>query len=253
MEVFKDYALYYNMFYKNKDYRKEAENVQNLLTRYAVNNIKNILNIGCGTGKHDIELNQLGYCVHGIDLSKEMINIAQQDCKGTVGLEFEVGDARLYRTRKKYDAVCSLFHVMSYQNKTEDVLQVMKSAYEALDASGLFLFDVWYGPGVLTERPEVRVKRIEDDKYHILRIATPVMHPNENVVDVCYDILVIEKATGCTKEIKEVHNMRYFFCPEMKHYLECSGFELLGCLDCTSLGSPDYQSWTTYFVARKKI
>lgn len=55
MEVFKDYALYYNMFYKNKDYRKEAENVKNLLTRYAVNNIKNILNIGCGTGKHDID------------------------------------------------------------------------------------------------------------------------------------------------------------------------------------------------------
>lgn len=252
MEAFKDYAHYYNMFYKDKDYRKEAEDVKNLFDHYAANSIKNVLNIGCGTGKHDIALSKLGYFVHGIDLSKEMITIAQQDSKEAVGLEFEVGDARVYRTQKKYDAVCSLFHVMSYQNKTEDVLQVMKSVYDALDSFGLFLFDVWYGPGVLTERPEVRMKQIEDEKYLIFRIASPVMHPNENVVDVCYDILVIEKATGCAKEIKEVHNMRYFFYPEMKHYLECSGFDLLECLDCTSLGSPDYQSWTTYFVARKK-
>ena len=114
----------------------------------------------------------------------------------------------------------------------------------------MFLFDVWYGPGVLSDKPCVRVKEIDDDKHKLVRIARPDMHDKENVVDVCYEVFVIDQENGQTKVINEVHNMRYFFRPELEFFLEETGFELLDNIDCETLGETGYDSWTSYFVAR---
>ena len=78
MEVFKDYAYYYNAFYKDKDYRKEAGQVARLLEQFGSRG-KQILNFGCGTGQHDIELVKLGYQCTGIDLSSVMIDEAKKN------------------------------------------------------------------------------------------------------------------------------------------------------------------------------
>ena len=74
MENFHDYAYYYNMFYQDKDYNGEVRIVNGLIEKYGNPDFgKRILNIGCGTGRHDLELNKLGYQIHGIDLSDDMI------------------------------------------------------------------------------------------------------------------------------------------------------------------------------------
>ena len=109
---------------------------------------------------------------------------------------------------------------------------------------------MWYGPGVLTDKPTVRVKEVEDDKYKLVRIARPIMHDKTNVVDVCYEVLVIDKESNETKKIEEVHSMRYFFRPELEHLLKESGFELIDNLDCKTLKETDFNSWTSYFIAR---
>lgn len=252
MEVFQDYAYYYNAFYQDKDYASESRQVDTLLKRYG-NNIKKIINYGCGTGRHDIELSKLGYDCTGIDLSPLMIEIAKKNCKnvgGGVNDVFLVADIRTYEPKETYDAVISLFHVMSYQNSNDDILATFRSARKALKDGGLLLFDLWYGPGVLSDPPVVRVKEVEDDTYKLVRIARPVMYDKTNVVDVCYEVLVIEKETGCTKTINETHHMRYFFRPELEFYLKESGFALTDNLDCATLGETGYGSWTSYFVAR---
>ena len=161
-----------------------------------------------------------------------------------------MADIRTYEPQEKYDAVISLFHVMSYQNSNEDIMAAFQSARKALKAGGIFLFDAWYGPGVLSDKPAVRVKEIEDKKNKLVRIARPAMHEKSNVVDVCYEVLVIDKASGYTKTINEVHHMRYFFRPELEFYLNEVGFELVDNLDCKTLDETGYASWTSYFVAK---
>lgn len=250
MEVFQDYAYYYNSFYKDKDYKTEAEQVDILIKKYG-QNVQNIINFGCGTGRHDIEFTKLGYHCTGIDLSSLMIDIARKNAqKERMNIDFSVSDIRSFEASEKYDAVVSLFHVMSYQNKNEDILAAFTSARKALNQEGIFIFDVWYGPGVLSDKPAVRVKEIEDADNKLIRIARPFMHDKTNVVDVCYEVFVLNKKTNETKQINEVHNMRYFFRPEIKYFLESSGFELIDNLDCNTLDETDYNSWTSYFVAR---
>ncbi|MDE7324004.1 MAG: class I SAM-dependent methyltransferase [Lachnospiraceae bacterium] len=249
MEVFQDYAYYYNAFYHDKDYRTEAERVDLLLKRYG-KDVKRVINFGCGTGKHDKELVNMGYKCMGIDMSQMMIDIAKGNVPCKESIDFSVADIRQYKTSVKYDAVISLFHVMSYQNTYEDILSAFQSARTALNVGGLLLFDVWYGPGVLSDKPVLRVKEVQNDKYRLIRIARPVMHDKTNIVDVCYEIFVIDNRTGETKTINEVHSMRYFFRPELESYLKNAGFELIDNLDCETLEATDFASWTSYFVAR---
>jgi len=249
MEVFQDYAYYYNAFYHDKDYKAEALQVDTLLKRYG-NGITTLINFGCGTGRHDLEFSQMGYRCTGIDMSPMMIDIARDNAGENNCVQFDVADIRGYDPQKAYDAVISLFHVMSYQNRNEDILSAFQAARKALGKEGLFLFDVWYGPGVLSDKPAVRVKEIEDEKNRLIRIARPVMHDKENVVDVCYEVLVIDKKSGKTRTINEVHHMRYFFRPEIEFLLKEAGFELIDNLDCRTLEDTDYNSWTSYFIAR---
>ncbi len=250
MKVFQDYAYYYNAFYKDKNYKGEVGQVHQLFQKYGIN-IHSIINYGCGTGKHDMELSLLGYQCEGIDISPEMIEIARTNAReSNQNIIYSVADIRNYVPPHKYDAVISLFHVMSYQNTNQDILNAIKSARAALNCGGIFLFDVWYGPGVLTDQPVVRVKEAEDETYKLIRIARPVMHDKRNTVDVHYEVLCIDKRKDNVAMINEIHSMRYFFRPELEMMLEMSGFKLLKNIDCNSLKDTDYYSWTSYFIAK---
>lgn len=253
MDVFQDYAYYYNAFYKDKNYKAEAAQIDQILKKYGVTGNK-LLIMGCGTGKHDIGLSRLGYQCTGIDISPVMIDEARRNAEiAKEKIVYSVADIRNYEPVELQNAVISLFHVMSYQNSNKDILNAFLSARKCIGAGGIFLFDVWYGPGVLSDKPAVRVKETEDDMNRLIRIATPVMHDKENVVDVCYEVFVIDKKTSIVKTIHETHHMRYFFRPELELLLNEAGFELIDNLDCENLGETDYTSWTSYFIAKAKL
>ena len=95
MEVFHDYAYYYNAFYKEKKYKEEAKQIELLLSQFG-NGGNKLIDYGCGTGKHDIELSKSGkYQCEGIDMSTQMISIAKQNAKSeNCKIEFSVADIR---------------------------------------------------------------------------------------------------------------------------------------------------------------
>ena len=218
-QVFDTYAHYYDLLYRDKDYAGEAEYVATHIRKQAPQ-AKRILDLGCGTGAHAEHLARMGYTVHGVDMSEAMLARAEARKANlppevAARLSFCLGDVRTVRTGETYDAVISLFHVMSYQTTNDDLQAAFTTAKVHLNPGGLFLFDCWYGPAVLTDPPVVRVKRLEDDEIEVLRIAEPVMHCNENVVDVNYQVMITEKATGKLEQIREKHRMRYLFVPEI--------------------------------------
>ncbi|NBP74006.1 MAG: DegT/DnrJ/EryC1/StrS family aminotransferase, partial [Alphaproteobacteria bacterium] len=106
-------------------------------------------------------------------------------------------------------AVISLFHVVSYQTTDDDAAAIFATATEHLRPGGLFLFDIWYGPAVLSQQPAVRVKRMQNEQIAVTRTAEPMLHPNANVVDVHYEIFATDLATGRIERIEEDHSMRY--------------------------------------------
>ena len=227
--LFADYARYYDLLYRDKDYATEAEYIAGLIRKFHPAT-RSILELGSGTGIHASLLAEKGFNVHGIERSREMLArslaLTEKMTPGHGQLIFSPGDIRDIRLNKNFDAVIALFHVISYQTTNEDVTAAFKTARHHLKPGGIFIFDVWYGPAVLTERPEVRIKRMADDQTEITRLAEPVLHPNENRVDVHYLMLVRDLATQAVAELKETHAMRYFFKPEVELWATLSGFTI---------------------------
>lgn len=173
--VFNAYSHYYDLLYRDKDYAGEAQYLRDLLARHGVGKGE-LLEFGSGTGKHGCILADMGYHVHGIERTQDMVDRALA-CNGFTCEQGEICTVQLGKT---FDAVLSLFHVISYQTTNEDVLAVFARASEHLKKGGLFVFDFWYSPGVYAQRPEVRVKRMSDNEIEITRIAEPQSFPNEN-------------------------------------------------------------------------
>lgn len=184
-----------------------------------------------------------------MDISEEMLKSARANAENP-DLTYHQGDIRHVRIDKKFDAVISLFHIMSYLTLNDDLTAAMETARHHLKPDGVFIFDCWYGPAVLTDRPVVRVKEIEDEFIQLTRIAEPVMHPNENIVDVNYHVFVRNKSTDAVREIRELHRMRYFFMPEIALLAASAGMRIIAREAWMTGAEPDYSTWNVCFVCK---
>jgi ubiquinone/menaquinone biosynthesis C-methylase UbiE len=252
MSIFNNYAHYYDLLYLDKDYVGETKFVQQLIQTHAPN-AQNILELGCGTGNHAVFLAKEGYQIHGVDLSQEMLQkadsrLSQLHPQLASQLKFTHGDVRHLRLNQTFDAIISLFHVISYQTTNEDLLAAFTTVKEHLKPGGIFVFDIWYGPAVLSDRPTVRVKRLEDEEIKVTRVAEPVIYPNENLVDVNYQIFIQDKTSGAVEEIQETHRMRYLFKPELELLLQNVGLKIVNEMEWMSGRALGFHTWGSVFV-----
>jgi SAM-dependent methyltransferase len=247
--VFSYYAKYYNLLYRDKNYKAESEYVHGLIRKFAIRNSSSLLDIGCGTGTHVEHFVDLGYEVTGIDRSAKMID--QAISKNIRNASFRLDNATSFTLDQNFDVVTSLFHVLSYQTNNSDVLSMFDKASKHLNDNGLFIFDFWYGPAVLTERPSVKIKRLEDDATKVTRISEPHLHINENIVDVNFELIIEEKGSDKTQVIHEVHHMRYFFKPEIELLLKQTGFRLVSFIEWLTDKAPSERSLGVCCVALK--
>jgi SAM-dependent methyltransferase len=193
--------------------------------------------------------------VHGADLSEWMLERAAAR-RATLPddvalrLHFSHGDVRDVRLGVQGDAIISLFHVMSYQSENADLQAMFATAREHVRSGGVFIFDVWYGPAVLADRPVVRVKELEDDEVKITRIAEPTLHPSRNLVDVHYRIIACEKKRGHYSETEETHRMRFLFSPEVELMATQAGFAVIDAHEWMSGRAPGFDTWGVCFVCR---
>jgi SAM-dependent methyltransferase len=254
MNVFKDYAHYYDLLYQDKDYEGEAHFIRHLISNYSPN-AKTILELGSGTGRHAKLLAQAGFRVHGVERSPEMLAQCQVHCDSLSqdlreALDFTQGDLRTCDIKQSFDTVISLFHVISYQISNEDLIAAFRTARKHLNPGGIFIFDVWYGPAVLHTPPEIRIKRIENEAFGLIRIAEPNMHINDNIVDVNYQILMQEKGSTHWNCFSETHHMRYLFQPELALLLQMADFDLLETCEWLTGQEIGTNTWGACFVAQ---
>lgn len=144
--------------------------------------VREVLDLGCGTGGITALLADKGFDMIGLDLSPEMLNIARERNygKNTLLLCQDMTDFELYGT---VQAIYSSFDCLNYITKNKDLKKVFVLARNYLEAGGLFIFDV---------NTEYRYKHIYDGNSFV--------YDFDNVYAVwksAYD----EKSTLCEFEI----------------------------------------------------
>ncbi|MBD3231336.1 methyltransferase domain-containing protein [Candidatus Dependentiae bacterium] len=250
MNVFQKYAFYYDALYADKNYQEEIDYIQKLIQKYSKNLCNNILDLGCGTGKHAALLAKKGYKIKGIDLSKQMINLAQKNFKHK-NLSFMSGDIRDFKFNQNFDVVLSLFHVISYLTTDKDLTKVFTNVAKHLNKYGIFIFDCWYGPAVLDNKPEIRIKRLQKNNFKLTRIAEPKTYRDKNIVDVNYQIFIKNIKKNFIEDFEEKHVMRYLFNNEIQKFLSDNGFKLIVAEEWLSGKKPNEKTWSVTFVCEK--
>ena len=239
------YSKYYDLLYKNKDYNAEVNYITNCIKNYSPH-AKTILEFGSGTGGHGLILQKMGYDIYGLEQSKQMVKEAKFH-----GYPCEHADITNFEINRKFDAVISLFHVISYINDNASLEKVFRNASKRLNSGGLFIFDVWFSPAVYHQKPETRIKKVENEEISVVRMAEPEIHINKNVVDVNYSILVKDKSTDKWMEFKEKHPMRHFSIPEIDLLATFTGFELLKAEEFLTGNQPSENTWGVNFILKK--
>lgn len=253
MTVFADYARYYNVLYQDKPYADEVNFVLSCLHQNQISP-KTLLDLGCGTGRHALEMARCGIAVTGIDMSETMLHMGEQmlqACPLNPLPVLQYGDARTARLYKHFDVVTSLFHVMSYQTSEEDALAVLHTAHTHLKPDGLFLFDFWYGSGVLTDPPTKRHRIMENADTLVERTAEPLHDSINNTVQVHYAMTLLDKHTKQETKLSEIHSMRYWFMPELRFLARQSGFTVVSEGAWMQHTPPTKDTWNAWILLKK--
>ena len=123
--MFKEYAQYYNLIYKKRAYKAEAEMVYRWAGKPSL-----IVDLGCGTGLH----HKYWKCsVIGIEQSNEMLKQVKPR-KNCVYIQADIETDRNFIGMSCYTA---LFNVVGYCN-----LDMIMGRLQQ-EKGGIFIFDVW--------------------------------------------------------------------------------------------------------------
>lgn len=226
-EVFGEYSAFYDALYADKDYESEVDFVERVLERYGAPAGASVLDLGSGTGSHAIPLARRGHRVAGVDRAPGMVEQARSKAAAAgVDVRFEVGDVRSVDLGEMFDAVISMFAVMSYQLTNDDLRAAFGTARRHLDAGGLFVFDAWFGPAVLVQRPAVTEKTLlTQEGDTIRRIARPTLDVISQTVDVAYEVSRRRPDDTVAERTEETHRVRFLFAQEIELLASISGFE----------------------------
>lgn len=114
---------------------------------FAFNKCLKILDVGCGTGRHSIELTRRGYSVTGIDLSDAQLARAREKAnEANLNINFQKQDARNLPFQQQFDAAIMLCEGGFPLMETDEMnFQILSNVSKALKKEALFIFTTLNG------------------------------------------------------------------------------------------------------------
>lgn len=252
MPSFASYSAYYDLMYRDKRYDLECDFLEAAFRTARGPRVKQVLDLGCGTGGHALVLAERGYEVTGIDRAEGMLEIARTKAGSLSGVAppvFRCGDLRSLELGSSFDAVVAMFAVISYLSTNEQIIEALRAVRRHLQPGGVFVFDAWHGPGVLRDLPSDRLKVVESEGGRVLRFAHTTTDHLSHTSDVHYHLLHLAD-NQVRSEFEEVHTMRFFFPQEITFMLQLCGFGVRRMCQLPDLDLPPrIDSWTFAVVA----
>ena len=235
-------AKYYDLILGKEEFRKNAAFVDKILKKHKVHTV---LELGCGSGLYLFPLKKAGYAIEGLDISKEMLQIARKQ-DSTIKLHKK--DMSNFELKKSFDTILCLNSSLVLLPTMRQIQKTIKLCEKHLTQEGLLLLDL----------PNHKVEIKEEDK-----IGTRKRYKKGNeVVEVIFQDYKkgnkwvshwqgFVKTTKKKKEFTEHYEELIYEPKKLEEFLKKEGFTILN-LFGTRKGGKFYpnKSYRRFYVCK---
>ena len=213
-------------------------------------NAKTILELGCGTGNISTIFARKNYEVIGIDLSQDMLCVAQEKAnKEDLEILYLNQDMTQFELYGTVDAIISVCDSLNYILEEDELLATFKLVKNYLNTGGLFIFDM---------NTEHKFENILSDNI-FAEISENVAYIWDNYYDeeeklnIYNTNFFVKQETGELYErFEETHYQRAYSANLIKDLLKNAGLEVLQVFEAFTENELKESSERIQFVARKE-
>lgn len=216
-QMFEDYGEEYDKESFTKGTVGECDFIEKEINH---NRNVRILDIGCGTGRHALELARRGYDVTGIDLSERQISIAREKAgKENLDVRFIRADARELDFKDEFELVIMMCEGGFPLMETDEMnFAILQNAADALKEGGKFIFTTLNGLFPLFHSVKDFVNASNDKGNALAESCSFDLMTFRD-----YNITSIIDDSG--RKIEYECNERYYTPPEITWLLKSLGFK----------------------------
>jgi len=230
-ELYEDFAAYDKESYTQST-KGEVDFIEGEIGH---DHSKRILDVGCGSGRHTLELARRGYAVVGVDLSESMLAQGRQIAKAeNLSANLIQRDARELNYQEEFDSVIMLCEG-AFSLMEEDGMDrlILANIFRALRANGKLILTAPNAVFMLTQQ--------SDASFDPLTFR---------------ETFKLEKVFSDGRKMMLDCTQRYYTCPELNWLLRRVGFKTVRFFSCTKAGynrdaKPDKKHFELGAIATK--
>ena len=223
MESYKEFASVYDLFMEDTPYKSWFKYIEDCFETYNFMP-QTVCELGCGTGKMTTLLAQKGLDVIGIDLSAEMLMMAQDYAfEQDVDILYLLQDMSRFELGEPVDFICSFCDSMNYLLEEADLLESFMRVKRFLKPSGLFIFDM----NTPYKYKEILGNQIFADQTEEAAYIWTNYYDEEEEINEYEVSFFIQDHNGKYDRSIENHYQRAYSIEKVKNLLAKAGFEVL--------------------------
>ena len=238
--------------------RRELDFLESAFRVHAGHQVRSVLDVACGNGKHVIGLAHRGYVCTGQDYTPERVQIAKARAEREgVSVKLLQGDATRLKYDCEFDAALALY-ILFLLPDDDDVAKCLRQIHHALNSGGVLICNTgnpfyngekWYSLRVIHRgynTQEIRVPGIRQTSFSRVQDFDPLRGvawwQETSVIETPDDVHVF----------RDRERSRLFTYWDILHYLQMAGFKEIKCYPDWKIKPPKKPKWDSLvFVSSK--
>lgn len=232
----------------NKNTKDEIKFLSRVFKKYG-DNIKKVIDLGCGVGRHSVLLSQLGFSVTGIDISKNMLKIAKERTKKiNLKIKFINQDIRNLKLEKNtYDCAICMWTTYNYLSTEKDFLGFLMKMHKILRKEGLLILDTKNINKLDDIRAYSRTKKDNDKEVFLLIIKKII----KNIQNGHYLYFIKNRNNQKIKFFHDEELAKFYSLNEIKQFSK-NKFKVLDIFGNFNMSRFDLNNSERFIVVLKK-
>ena len=244
MDSYTVLAQSYDRLTADVDYEKWADYVERHFRRLK-RPVQSVLELGCGTGSLTKLLAERGYSMIAVDISPDMLTVAEQKCRGQ-DVRLLCQDMSLLSLPGQVDAVVCCLDSVNYVTRPAALRRAFRRVHKALAPGGLFLFDA-KTPAALEGADGQTYLDEDDDLYCVWRAD---YYPRRRICAYGLDLFLRDEDDRWIRG-GEYHEEYAYTMDELDSFLREAGFRHIKQYGDKVMVPPKTGAQRVFFAVRK--